>query len=62
MVTRAAFPEPVTQPVQYGSGIASLAVYAPGSRGYANVYQLLPLERTSDLLGDIGKQWLSEGR
>ena len=53
-VTRAAFPERVTQPVQYGSGMASLAVYA-------NVYQLLPLERTSDLLEDLGKRRLSEG-
>ncbi|NJM40775.1 MAG: IS66 family transposase [Anaerolineae bacterium] len=53
-VTRGAFPERVTQQVQYGSGIAALAVYA-------NVYQLLPLERTSDLLEDLGKRRLSEG-
>ena len=53
-VTRGTFPERVTQPVQYGSGLAALAVYA-------NVYQLLPLERTSELLEDLGKRRLSEG-
>lgn len=52
--TQGAFPAGVSASVQYGSGVAALGVYA-------QVYQLLPLERTRQLLGDIVKCWPSEG-
>ena len=41
---RGSFPQNVVAPVQYGDGIASLAVYL-------NAYQHLPIERTAELLG-----------
>jgi transposase len=44
--TTAAFPPEVTQPVQYGPGIQALGVYL-------RVYQLLPSERTCELLEDV---------
>lgn len=44
--TTAAFPPGVTQPVQYGPGIQALWVYL-------RVYQLLPSERTRELLEDV---------
>jgi len=44
--TPAAFPPEVTQPVQYGPGIQALGVYL-------RVYQLLPSERTRELLADV---------
>jgi transposase len=52
--TQAAFPEGVTPGAQYGSGVAALGVYA-------QAYQLLPLERTRELLGDVVKCRPSEG-
>lgn len=45
-VTGAAFPQAVSQPVQYGPHIQALGVYLTG-------YQLLPLHRASELLGDV---------
>lgn len=55
-VTTAAFPPNVPPGVSYGHGVAALAVYA-------QVYQVLPLERTVDLLRALtgGKLTLSEG-
>jgi transposase len=44
--TRGAFPPGVAQPVQYGPRIQALAVYL-------REYQLLPSERTGELLGDV---------
>jgi len=42
---KGAFPVAVTQPVQYGSRLKAQA-------SYLNVYQMLPLARTCELLGD----------
>lgn len=52
--TRAEFPVGVTQPVQYGPEIKSLAVYL-------NQYQLLPLERVSEAFAEVFGHALAEG-
>lgn len=44
--TKGQFPETVSQPVQYGERIKALGVYLMN-------YQLLPYERTSEVLGDL---------
>ena len=43
---RAVFPETISQPVQYGSNVAQLAVYF-------TQYQLLPYGRTSEIFKDL---------
>jgi len=53
-VTRATFPEGVTQPVQYGAQIKAQMVYL-------NQYQMVPLERVSETLFEFYGQWVSEG-
>lgn len=49
---RASFPEGVKAPVQYGPQLKSLAVYL-------HDYQLLPYERTREMLGDLFNQPIS---
>jgi len=51
--TTASFPEGVTQPVQYGTSLLSLAVYLTH-------WQLLPLYRTQQLFIDLGNIPISE--
>jgi transposase len=53
-LTAGEFPAGVTQPVQYGPSILGLAVYL-------SEYQLLPLDRTEQLLLDLFGQGPSEG-
>jgi transposase len=51
---KAPFPEGVTQPVQYGPMIKSLAVYM-------NQYQLIPYDRVEEIFKDLFGQPFSEG-
>lgn len=51
---QAPFPPEVTQPLQYGPGVKALAVYFL-------YYQLVPWERTAELLADLFGQAPSEG-
>lgn len=53
-LNKAAFPEGINAPVQYGAGIKAAVVYL-------NNYQLLPHARTCELLGDLFACPLSEG-
>ena len=53
-VTRGAFPDAVKPGVQYGPGLVGLAVYL-------QTYQLLPLERTQEMLRDLFGSGMSEG-
>jgi transposase len=52
--TRAAFPEGISQPVQYGPEVRALAVYL-------NQYQMLPLERVIETFADVFEHPLAEG-
>ena len=52
--TTGAFPEGVVAPVQYGPGIATVAVYL-------NQQQLLPLERTCEVLEEVFGCPIAEG-
>lgn len=52
--TRAAFPQGVDEPVQYGPGVLGLGLYL-------QVYQLLPYGRTAGLIGDLFGQTPSQG-
>ena len=51
---RAAFPEGVNQPVQYGPEVKAQMVYF-------NQYQMLPLERTAEVFGTLYGHSISEG-
>ena len=53
-LNKAAFPEGVNAPVQYGPGVKAAAVYLKN-------YQFLPFERTCELLGDLFGCGISEG-
>jgi len=53
-LNKAAFPEGVNAPVQYGPGVKAAAVYLKN-------YQLLPYERTCELLNDFFGCPMSEG-
>jgi len=53
-LNKAAFPEGVNAPVQYGPGVKAAAVYLKN-------YQFLPFERTCELLGDLFGRGISEG-
>lgn len=52
--TRGAFPAGVSQPVQYGPRMKGLMVYLQG-------YQLLPYERSAELIEDVVGLGVSEG-
>lgn len=48
------FPEKITQPVQYGENLQALMVY------FSN-YQLIPLERTAEIIRNLTGQNISQG-
>jgi transposase len=52
--TRAAFPQGVDEPVQYGPGVLGLGLYL-------QAYQLLPYGRAAGLIGDLFGQTPSQG-
>jgi len=52
--TRAAFPQGVDEPVQYGPGVLGLGLYL-------QTYQLLPYSRAAGLIGDLFGQAPSQG-
>jgi transposase len=52
--SRGTFPVEVSAPVQYGPGVRALAVYL-------HQYQLVPMQRTCELLSDLCGCELSEG-
>jgi transposase len=52
--TRAAFPQGVDEPVQYGPGVLGMGVYL-------QTYQLLPYGRAAGLIGDLFGQTPSQG-
>jgi transposase len=52
--TRAAFPQGVDEPVQYGPGVLGLGLYL-------QTYQLLPYARAAGLIGDLFGQTPSQG-
>lgn len=54
MENKAAFPQGVSQPVQYGNEIKSQAVYL-------NQYQMIPVERVSEALEELYGHHLSTG-
>ncbi len=53
-MSRGSFPQGVSAPAQYGAGVKALAVYL-------HPYQLVPLERTVELLQDVWECPISEG-
>jgi len=53
-LNKAAFPKGVNAPAQYGPGLKAVAVYL-------KQYQLLPFERTCELLADLFECGISEG-
>lgn len=53
-MTQAVYATAVKAGVQYGHGVAALAIYA-------QAYQLMPLERTTELIRDITGRMISEG-
>lgn len=53
-ITRAAFPQGVDEPVQYGPGVQGLGLYL-------QAYQLLPYGRAAGLIGDLFGQTPSQG-
>ena len=53
-LTQAGFPAQVQAGVQYGTGVAALAIYA-------QAYHMLPLERSAELIHDLAGRRLSEG-
>lgn len=53
-VQRSAFPEEIKAPVQYGAGVSAFAVYM-------TQYQLLPYQRTADVLDELAGIGISPG-